>query len=210
MNTTERHRRDRRKGCHAVAMHRVRMARRQGRGRLVVFLIFLWAILSGPFPSPRPPSRAKDEEWPITDYERGLGGDLLLRPRPAASRTERYRSRPSFARLMADLRRPAARKDAALVLLARITDPVARAWVAERIAKGEINRLSIWTRPGRSEETIMAAWRGEADAALTEAASGAGAVTPDRGSLLEVARLLEALAGTETVTATGPKRPGGV
>lgn len=207
MNTTERRRRNRQRPCQAVAMHRARIARRQGRSRLVVLLIFLWAILSGSFP-PRSPGRVEREGWPVTDYERGMGVDSLLRPRRSAdSGKGRYRSRPTLSRLMADLRRPSARNDAALVLLARVTDHVTRAWAAEQIANGEINRLSIYVRPGRLEETSLAAWRDEADAALTEDASGAGPATPDRGSLLEVARLLEALAGTETVTNTGPRLP---
>ncbi|SFJ47499.1 hypothetical protein SAMN03080618_03093 [Aquamicrobium aerolatum DSM 21857] len=138
-----------------------------------------------------------------------MGGDMPLGPRPAASRAGRSRSRPSFTQLMADLRRPAARKDAAVALMSRIADPVVRQWVAEQIAKGEINRLSIWTRPGRSEETIMAAWRGEADAALADAEAGVASLSLSRGSLLEVARLLEELAGAETATASGPKPPGG-
>lgn len=221
MNSTEHHRRERRKGCHAIAAQRARMARRQGRNRLIVMLIFVWAILSGPFRSPPasqpdrgpscpPPSsgHAEGGDWPVTDYERGMGGDLLLPPRStAASGTGRYRSQPSLAKLMSDLRRPAAREDAALVLLARIVDPVIREWVAARIAKDEINRLSIWVQPGRTEATIMAAWRGEADAALDDAASDTASLSPDRGSLLNVARLLETLAGAETATATGPKPP---
>lgn len=85
-----------------------------------------------------------------------------------------------------------------------------RAWAAERIAKGEINRLSIWIRPGRPEEVVCAAWRGEADAALADEQAAVASPSPDRGSLLDVARLLEALAGTETVTSSGPKPPGGV
>lgn len=107
---------------------------------------------------------------------------------------------------MADLRRPAARKDAAAALEAQIADPVTLAWVRERIAKDEINRLSIWVQPGRAEETVMAAWRSEADAALSEAEAKLGTVAPDRGGLLQVAKFLEELAGTETITSSGPKR----
>lgn len=221
MNSTEHHRRERRKGCHSIAAQRARMASRQGRNHLIVILIFMWAILSGPFRSPPvsqpdrgpscpPPSsgHAEGGDWPVTDYERGMGGDLLLRPRSAAaSGTGRYRSRPSLSRLMADLRRPAARKDAALVLLAQIADPVTRAWADERIAKGEINRLSVWVQPASTAEIVLAAWRGEADAALADAEAAVAPPSPDRGSLLDVARLLETIAGVETVTSSGPKPP---
>jgi hypothetical protein len=134
-----------------------------------------------------------------------------MRPRHATvSGTVRYRSRPSLSRLMADLRRPAARKDAAAALEARIADPAIRAWVAERVADNEINRLSIWVRPGRSEDTILAAWRGEADAALAEAEATIASPRTDRDSLMQVAKLLETLAGAETATSKGPKGPGGV
>jgi hypothetical protein len=129
-----------------------------------------------------------------------------MHPRHArVSGTERYRSRPSLSHLMGDLRRPAARKDAAAALEACIADPVIRAWVAERIAKDEINRLSIWVSVGRSEEAILAAWRGEADAALAEAEANLASPRTDRDSLMQAAKLLETLAGTETVIPTVPK-----
>ena len=209
--------------CHALAMQRARMARRQGRNRLVALLVFLWALLSAvarsrvdagypqtaPSPRPRTSGTPETEDWPMTDYERGLGGDVILRPRPPVSQTGRYRSRPSLARLMADLRRPAAREDAALALLARIPDPVTRTWAVARIAGDQVNRLSIWVRPGRSEADTLAVWRDEADAALADEQAAVASPSPDRGSLLDVAKLLEAIAGTETVTASGPKRPGG-
>lgn len=211
MNRTERHRRNRRKSCYAVASHRARMARRQGRSHLIALVLFLWAILSGPFRPllvSGPPSSDDTDgaDWPITDYERGLGGETFLRPRRALG-VGRYRSRPSLARLIADLRRPAARKDAVVELVARITDPTIRAWVVERIDKDEINRLSVWARPGCSEETTMAAWRGEALAALADAAPDASA-TPDTRTLLQVAKLLENLAGTDTGAPQGAMKPG--
>ena len=212
------------KRCYALALQRARMARRQGRNRLVMLMLFLWALLSTMarsmvdtgYPQTAPSYRlrasgtSETEDWPVTDYERGLGGDIFLRPRPSASGTGRYRSRPSFSRLMADLRRPAPREDAAHALLSRISDSATRKWAAERIAKDQVNRLSIWVRPGRTETDILTAWRGEADAALDEAVSDAASLPPDRGSLLQAAKLLETLAGTETVTNTGPRRPGDV
>lgn len=216
MNTIEQHRR--RKGCHAIAAQRARMARRQGRNRLIVMLVFLWAILSGPFrslpvsqsdrgpSSPLPSSgHAEGGDWPVTDYERGAGGHFMRRRLPSG--TGRYRSRPSLVKLMADLRRPAARRDAAAALEARIADPVIREWIAARIAKDEINRLSIWVQLGRPEANVIDAWRGEADAALDEATVDTTSPSPDRGSLLQAAKLLETLAGTETTAAVGPKMP---
>lgn len=110
---------------------------------------------------------------------------------------------------MADLRRPAARADAAAALAPRISDPAVRAWAAERIENEEINRLAIWVRPGRSEEFVLAAWQEEAEAALAEkTASGKGTdIAPDRSDMLRVARLLETLAGTETAKSDGPRPP---
>ncbi len=111
---------------------------------------------------------------------------------------------------MADLHRPAARKDAAAALEARIVDPVVRGWVTERIAKDEINRLSIWVQSGRTEETVLAAWQNEA-ALAEETAPGRGSdAMPDHADMLRVAKLLESLAGTETITSDGPKRPGNI
>ncbi len=214
----------RRKGCHAIARQRARHARKRGRSHIIVLLIFLWALLSGPFrtpsaaflpdrrvgPLPRQPVGTEGDDWPVTEYERG-GGGHIMRPRPvAASGTGRYRSRPSFSRLMADLHRPAARKDAAAALEARIVDPVVRGWVTERIAKDEINRLSIWVQSGRTEETVLAAWQNEA-ALAEETAPGRGSdAMPDHADMLRVAKLLESLAGTETITSDGPKRPGNI
>lgn len=210
----------RRKGCYAIARQRARQARRNGKNRLLIALIFAWALLTGPFPSwpaarlpgcgpvpkARLPGSPEVEDWPITEYERG-GGGQIVRAQRAASRTARYRTRPTLWRLMTDLRRPAARKDAAAELGIRIDDPITRAWAQDRIAKDEINRLSIWVQPGRADETVMAAWQGEAAAALVEAEANIASPTPDRGSLLQVAKLLETLAGVDTVTWEGPKGP---
>lgn len=173
-NTTETRRR---RGCLRAARHRAKLSRRAGRGRTVAFLVFLWAFLTGPFgagaqsrqkPLPSSPM-PESESWPVTDYERGLGGhtDYLIRPR---LRTERYRSRPSLARLIADLRRPGARDQAREVLLDRIKDQITRDWTVDQIETGEINRLSIHIRSGRSEETVFNAWQSEAETRRDEAA----------------------------------------
>lgn len=168
----------RRKNCHAIAKARARQARRKGSNPFLVALVFVWAFLSSALSTPRvvsPPSRmpvpsdpgadqAAPDERPMNDYERGLAGPFRHRP----NHMRRYSARPSMARLMADLRRPAARADAAAALAVRITDPAVRAWVATKIADHEFNRLSIYVRPGRDDETILAAWRGEVDAEIEE------------------------------------------
>lgn len=213
--TTDRRTKKRRKGCYEVAMRRARRARRTGLNPVLIWLLFVWAFLSAPFgpgvlPRRAPGSgngQASQDDWPVTEYERGHPGPFRRRSSPSGSR---YRVRPSLQRLMADLRRPAARADAAAALALRISDPAVRAWAAERIDNEEINRLAIWVRPGRSEEAVLAVWHEEMEAALAEkAASDRGTdIAPDRVDMLRVARLLETLAGTETATADGPKRPG--
>lgn len=213
--TTDRRTKKRRGDCYEVAMRRAQRARRTGFNPVLIWLLFVWAFLSAPFRPRVLPRRAlgpeneqaSQDDWPVTDYERGHPGPFKRRSSPNGSR---YRVRPSLQRLMADLRRPAARADAAAALALRISDPAVRAWAAERIDKAEINRLAIWVRPGRSEEAVLAAWQGETEAAFAEnAASRKGTdIAPDRADMLRVARLLETLAGTETATADGPKRPG--
>lgn len=202
-----------RKGCYAVAMRRARRARRRGLNPVLAWLLFVWAFLAAPFGLGILPRRAPQsgngqvslDDWPVTDYERGHPGPFRRR---ASSSASRYRVRPSLQQLMADLRRPAARADAAAALALRISDPAVRTWAAGRIDEGEINRLAIWVRPGRPEQFVLAVWKEEAEAALAEkAASGKGTdIAPDRADMLRVARLLETLAGTETVTSDGPRR----
>lgn len=210
--TTETRKKDRRRGCYSVAVRRAWQARRRGLNPVIVVMAFIWAFVSAPFgeavlPAPVTRSRGYEqrspEDWPVTDYERGHPGPFKHRP---SSGGARYRSRPSMQRLMADLRRPAARADAAAALAQRLADPSVRAWAAERIAEDEINRLSIWVRPGRSEEAILAAWQCEAEADLAEKAAVKDYdQNPEPAEMCRVARLLKALAGTETVTSDGPK-----
>jgi hypothetical protein len=213
--TTDRRTKKRRKECYEVAMRRARRARRTELNPVIIWLLFVWAFLSAPFglrvlpvrvPGPMN-GQASQDDWPVMEYERGHPGPFRRRSSPDGSR---YRSRPSMQRLMVDLRRPAARADAAAALALRISDPAVRAWAAERIDKREINRLAIWVRPGRSEEAVLAAWQEETEAALAEktVCRNATDTAPDSADMLRVARLLEALAGTETNTADGPKRPG--
>lgn len=210
---TKRPKTESRRGCYEVARRRAQQARRRGLNPVLVALAFAWAFLSAPFgrallptPALRPKGRqASPESWPVTDYERGHPGPF--RRRSSAS-GNRYRGRPSMQRLMADLRRPAARADAAAALALRIPDPAVRKWAAERIVKDEINRLSIWARPGRSEEAILAAWQWETEAEEADKVSAKDSdSSPDAADMRRVAKLLELLAGTETVTSGGPKGP---
>lgn len=212
--TTDKRTKKARKGCYEVALRRARLARRVGSGASVVWLLFVWALLSAPFARKVLPlhmparmgGQTSQEDWPVTDYERGLSGPFKRGSFPDDSR---YRVRPSLKRLMGDLRRPAARADAAAALALRIPFPEVQTWAAKRIDKGEINRLAIWVRPGRPEDAVISAWQEEANAERHEDAVAArgGDVPAERADMLRVARLLDELAGTETVTSEGPERP---
>lgn len=109
---------------------------------------------------PRRPRSVSGEDWPVTDYERGYSGPQGGR---TGHRLDRYSARPPMRRLMRDLRRPAARIDAERALLARLADADLREWVTERIRKDQVNRLSIFVRPGIADEAVIAAWRAELD-----------------------------------------------
>jgi hypothetical protein len=125
----------------------------------LVALAFVFAFL--PVPSSRR-QPASGDDWPITDYERGVSGPLK-RAHDDVGR-ERYVSRPTMRRLVRDLRRPAARADARQALLARVPDGDLRAWVSIQIGKGRVNRLSVYAREGIRDEIVLAAWQAELDA----------------------------------------------
>lgn len=112
--------------------------------------------------------RVETDNWPISEYERGLGGEYLFLPRRRYGGNNRYCSAPSFTRLMLDLKRPAASRDAREVLLARISDPVTLEWVSNQIASGDLYKLAMWVRPWMSERDVLEAWR---MAAVAEAAT---------------------------------------
>lgn len=175
-----------RRSCYAMARQRALRAHREGRHGLVVFLIFVWALLSAPFvpppvvPLPRPmPARPLSPRMePAGEMAVGFGPDVevpALRPTYAAAR--RYKTRPSLSKLMADLRRGAARNDAAAELLPRIVDNDTRRWVADHIADNDITALAIHVRPGRPEEVSLAAWQHEARGGVT--GGGEGAPSPE-------------------------------
>lgn len=184
--------RRRKRSCWQMARSRAQQARRKGRNRLLVALVFVMTLLSIPssVPTPGPaPKRLHPPapgEWPVTEYERGPAG-----PQRRQRRRDRYPRRPSMRRLMHDLRRPAARADAERVLLARVDDADLRAWVSGHIRKARINRLSIYAREGIPEEAVVAAWQAELDA---ERAAKADAAEEAR----EQAQVLRALAAFTT------------
>lgn len=128
-----------------------------------------------PYQSRPVPVFARSVEPPRgpNEYERGE----FFRPRPKPP-GGRYASRPSLRRLMRDLRRPAARQDALEALLAIVSDPETRSWIVERIDDDEVNRISIFVRPGMSEEAVFAAWA--AEARVPDEGDGGGVPTPPK------------------------------
>lgn len=148
-----------RRSCWNAARIRVQRRRRPEGGRLIFLALIILELLSPPVsrsrvvvaPADPEPARRPNE------YERGES----FRPRNRPQRG-RYTSQPSLARLMRDLRRPAARWDARWTLEGMIDDVITRRWVAERLDDGEVNRLAIYVRPGLSEESVFSAWTAEA------------------------------------------------
>ena len=153
----------RQKSCGEIALVRARQARRQNRHPVVVGWVFIAALLSIRTPVMLPatpyPSEA-DNDWPISDYERGYSTS----PKP---RRERYNTQPSMKRLMRDLRRPAARDAATQFLLASVDDVGLRGWIIEQIREDRVNRLAIHVHPGMPDAVIIASWQAELNAENT-------------------------------------------
>lgn len=150
----------RQKSCAEIALTRAHQARRQKKHPVLIGWIFIAALLSVRTPVMRPATSCRcevDNDWPISDYERGY----TTSPKP---RRERYNTQPSMKRLMRDLRRPAARDDATQFLLARIDDIALRGWIIEQIREEQINRLAIHVRPGLHDAAIIASWQAKFDA----------------------------------------------
>ncbi len=145
----------RQKSCAQIARTRARQARRQKKHPIIIGWIFIAALLSirTPVKLPATPHRSEaNNEWPISDYERGYSTS----PKP---HRERYYEQPSMKRLMRDLRRPAAREDATQFLLARIDDVDLRGWVIEQIREGQINRLAIHVHESSTQNGILESWQ---------------------------------------------------
>lgn len=155
---------------------------------VLVALVFVLAFLSLPSSRREP---ACGDDWPVTDYERGISGPLK-RQNDGADRG-RYAARPTMRRLMRDLRRPAARADAEQALLARLPDDNLRAWVLYQIGKDRISRLSVFAREGIRDEVVVTAWRAELEA---ERAANMEAAAEVRAQA-NVLRALASLAGKE-------------
>lgn len=173
-------RKQKRRGCWDVRLSRARQARAAARkrnaGTLLARLLFVLALLSisvadfsvSPASSTRKrkpvaaPPIAPDDGGPgrpASQYELGAPGTLRPRSRPERGR---YGSRPpALARLLKDLRRPAARRDAADMLMARIPvgDAELHEWVQGQLDDGGVSALALWVRPGLSELDILAHWK---------------------------------------------------
>lgn len=148
------------KSCAKIALTRARQARRQKKNPILVGWIFIASLLSirsTPVMQPAMPCRsAADNDWPISDYERGYSTS----PKP---HRERYNTQPTMNRLMRDLRRPAAREDATQFLLARIDNIALRGWVIEQIREDRINRLAIHVHPDLPDTATISLWQVELD-----------------------------------------------
>lgn len=140
------------KSCWEIALVRARQARHQKKNPILIGWIFIAALLSLRMPVMQ--QSDADNDWPISDYERGY----TTSPKP---RRERYSEQPSMKRLMRDLRRPAAREDATQLLLARIDDVALRGWIIEQIREDRINRLAVHIRTGLHDNLIISSWEAE-------------------------------------------------
>lgn len=145
------------KNCWEIAVIRARQARRQKKHPILIGCAFIISLLPirAYVMQPAVPHRPEaDNEWPISDYERGYS--TLLRPHG-----ERYRGQPSLKRLMRDLRRPGARDYATKCLLDRIDDIALRGWIIRQIDEDHISRLATHVRPSLHDEVIIASWLAE-------------------------------------------------
>lgn len=152
----------------------------------MMWLLFVLVLLSPETmkrePVAVPPIMPDDDgvsDHPPTAYERGDPHRWRPKRRPELGRYGG--SVPTLARLMKDLRRPSAKRDAADMLMSRLSagnDDV-RGWVRQQLDDGNVAALALWVRPGFSEDDIIAAW---SDAARRQAEDEepepTGALTP--------------------------------
>lgn len=110
--------------------------------------------LAGPAAAPaaRPRPAVRDDRSPdAIERERGEGG-YLMPPRRDARRYGRYKSTPTYRRLVRDLQRPAARKEALDVLKKRLDlPPEARGWLDGLEKEDELAALLPFVRPGLTD-----------------------------------------------------------
>lgn len=156
-------RKRRQKSCWEIAFSRARQARRQKKHPILICWTFIAALISlrTLVMQPSTPQQSDaNNDWPISDYERGY----TTSPKP---RRERYSEQPSMKRLMRDLRRPATREDAMQFLLAHIDNIALRGWIIEQVQEERINRLAIHVHPGLSDTVVISSWQAEFDAENT-------------------------------------------
>ncbi|MRN67701.1 hypothetical protein [Brucella sp. 10RB9213] len=185
-------RKRRKRHCSEIALARARQARRQKKHPIVIGWVFITALLSirSPisFPATSPRIDANND-WPISDYERGFS-TTPKQPR------ERYSEQPTLKRLMRDLRRPAAREDAMQFLLTRIDNVALRGWVIEQIREEHINRLAVHVRPGLYDADVLKSWQAELDAEN----AAAGEAVNETSAQKELMRKLAGLIDSDTIT----------
>lgn len=162
-------------GCRRTCRDRLRFRRvqrkRRGDPATSVFLQLLSLVLtlfgraplvpvvvSRPASPPRP---TRDDTSPEQrERERGEGGKGFLPPRPEMrSRLHgRYRTKPTYRKLVADFRRPvpAARDEAAGILRKRLP-PEAHAWLDSVLERRDWSALAWSARPGATDEEVETA-----------------------------------------------------
>jgi hypothetical protein len=178
---TEKAKTKRRRTCRDRRRYERYQRRRRGgnpAAALAAQFLALIALLAArmplpwPAPSPRPlgrrpqrrASRPRRTDWSPEQEarERGEGGALppLSRQSSGSGGAGRYRSRPSYRRLAADLRRPAARAEAADVLRRRLP-PEALPWLDDVLARDDWTALASCAQrgmlDGRAEEAMLRA-----------------------------------------------------
>lgn len=127
---------------------------------LALILVIVGRAPVVPSPSPvavpavRPGSagRSSDDRSPeAVERENGEGGHLMP-PRRDSRRYGRYKSTPSYRRLVRDIQRPAARAEALDVLRQRLHLPSeARGWLDELDKQGDLAALLPYVRPGMAD-----------------------------------------------------------
>lgn len=101
---------------------------------------------------PYPASRLRDDRSPeARERERGEGG-YPMPPRWDRRRYGRYKSTPTYRRLVRDIQRPAARKEALDILRRRLDlPPEAAGWLDKLDGDGDLAALLLYVRPGLTD-----------------------------------------------------------
>ncbi len=182
--------------CRDRLRYQRQQRKRRGDPASSVFLRLLALVLAlfgrAPFlavpasrlaPTQGSPLREREDVSPQQrQRERGEGGYGHLRPAPGSRprRHGRYRSKPSYRRLVADLRRPspAARDEAAAVLRRRLP-PEAHEWFDEVVKRRDWSALAWCARPDATDEqTETAMLRAALDWTEARKPDGGGGDSP--------------------------------